>query len=339
MKLPVIVVIAAAVALSRGQTTPSAPRATNTTPGLQTTHAVAFYDAALQRVVLVGGAEQPAAADRDHVWSWSGSGWHFVTTSGPPARGNAAAAYDAGRRLAIVAGGARRPASGPAMEIISDTWLGSVAGWQRLTGTEFDARDHQSMVYDESAQALLMFGGIPADRSASWPSDTWRLRDAGWQRIASEGPAGRGRTALVYDSQRRQVVLFGGVGASPGPGQPQPFFSDTWVWERERWREVATTGPRARYAHGMVFDERAGVVLLYSGAAAHKNAPLSDMWQWDGKQWTEIRLSGATPGYRYQPVMVYDRRRGKTVLYGGLQGSKDDTWEWDGRQWKQVHPD
>jgi len=62
------------------------------------------------------------------------------------------------------------------------------------------------------------------------------------------------------------------------------------------------------------------------------------MWQWDGKRWTEIRLSGPTPGYRYQPVMVYDRARGKTVLYGGLEGSRDDTWEWDGRQWTAIRP-
>ena len=70
----------------------------------------------------------------------------------------------------------------------------------------------------------------------------------------------------------------------------------------------------------MVFDERAGVVLLYSGAAAHRDAPLSDMWQWDGVRWSEIRLEGPTPGYRYQPVMVYDRARGRTVLYGGIGG-------------------
>ena len=89
----------------------------------------------------------------------------------------------------------------------------------------------------------------------------------------------------------------------------------------------------------MVYDERAGVVLLYSGSAAHRGAPLTDMWQWDGSLWTEIRLTGRTPGHRYQPVMVYDRARGKTVLYGGLQGSADNTWEWDGRQWQEIRPE
>ena len=68
----------------------------------------------------------------------------------------------------------------------------------------------------------------------------------------------------------------------------------------------------------MAYDERAGIVLLYGGAAAHRDAPLSDMWQWDGARWTEIPLTGATPGHRYQPVMVYDRARDRTVLVGGL---------------------
>ena len=85
----------------------------------------------------------------------------------------------------------------------------------------------------------------------------------------------------------------------------------------------------------MVFDERAGVVLLYSGAAAHRDAPLSDMWQWDGARWSEVPLEGPTPGYRYQPVMVYDRARGRTVLYGGI-GGPGDTWEWDGQRWRQL---
>jgi hypothetical protein len=305
--------------------------------GPRTTHALGYYDATLARVVLVGGADQAKAGDRDQVWSWSGTRWQPVTDAGPTARNNAAAAYDAGRRMAVIAGGARQAADA-SLEVVGDTWIGRPTGWQRIAGTDIEPRDHLSMVYDEGRRTVLLFGGIPGVRSAPWTSDTWELGDDGWVRVATEGPAGRARTGLVYDTTRRQVVLFGGVGASPGPKQPQPFFGDTWVWEKAAWRRVASDGPPGRYAHGMVFDERAGVVLLYSGAAAHKNAPLSDMWQWDGKVWTEIKLSGPTPGYRYQPVMVYDRARGKTVLYGGLDGSTNDTWEWDGRRWTEIHP-
>jgi hypothetical protein len=182
-----------------------------------------------------------------------------------------------------------------------------------------------------------MYGGIPASRSGPWPTDTWEVDGGGWRRIATEGPPGRGRTALAYDRKRQHVILFGGVSASPGPDQPQIFFNDTWIWDGERWRQVATGGPTGRYAHGMVFDERSAVVLLYGGAAAHRGAPLNDMWRWDGERWTEIRMTGPTPGHRYQPVMVYDRARERTLLYGG-SGNPGDTWEWDGRAWRRIVP-
>ncbi len=328
-RLHLAVTVVALVAAAATAPSTQAPR---------TNHAVGFYDPTVRRVVLVGGAAQARVADRDHVWSWTGTSWELVTSSGPSARGNASAAYDARRRVAVVTGGARRAANDSAFEVIGETWEGRPSGWRRISGADIEPRDHHSMVYDEGRRTVLMFGGILANRPATWPTDTWELRQDGWARIATEGPVSRSRTALAYDNVRRQVVLFGGVGAPPPAGGDQRFFNDTWVWENASWRRVAEGGPPARYAHGMVFDERAGVVLLYSGAAAHSNAPLTDMWQWDGTRWTEIPLSGPTPGFRYQPVMVYDRARGKTVLVGGLQASTDDTWEWDGRRWREIRP-
>lgn len=302
-------------------------------------HAVGYYHPGLCRVVLIGGPGQPRAGTREQVWGWGDTGWEHFPESGPEARGNASAAYDTQRNLAIVTGGIRQSATDSATwEIIADTWEGGTYGWRRISGTEISPRDHHSMVYDERLKEIILFGGIPADRSEPWPGDTWVLRSEGWIRIAKEGPAGRARSAMVYDNKRKQVVLFGGVGEPAGTDQSQIFYNDTWIWEGAAWRKVAEGGPHGRYAHGMVFDEHAGVVLLYSGAAAHSGAPLSDMWQWDGVRWAEIQLTGPAPGHRYQPVMVYDRARARTVLYGGLQSASDDTWEWDGRHWIKITP-
>lgn len=295
-------------------------------------HAVGFYDPRLQRVVLVGGPGDPGPGDRDSVWSWSGTRWERVTEEGPSARVNASAAYDVRRGRAVVTGGARK-VDGTKWEVMGDSWEADEHGWRRLA--DVAPRDHHSLV--EWQRGILMFGGIPGDRSAPWPADTWTLDDRGWTRVAIEGPTGRARSAMAYDGKRRRVVLFGGVSAPSGPQQSQVFLGDTWTWDGRRWSKVADDGPRGRYAHGMVFDQRAGVVLLYSGAAAHRDSPLSDMWQWDGKRWREIHLDGPTPGYRYQPVMVYDRARDRTVLYGGSGGPRD-TWEWDGRRWRRVTP-
>ena len=330
----VVGVMVASVALTARQARPSEASPPSSADGLRTHHALGYYDARIKRVVLVGGEAEPKDGERDKVWSWSGAGWELITADGPPGRVNGAAAYDVRRQRAVVFGGVRKPADGGAYAVVGDTWEEGRSGWHRLA--DITPRDHQSLV-ETGAGDVLMYGGIGGERSSPWPSDTWLLEKGAWRRIAGEGPAGRGRTAMAYDSKRGRVVLFGGASAPTGPNGPQTFSGDTWLWDGERWQKVADSGPPGRYAHGMVFDERAGVVLLYSGAAAHRNAPLSDMWQWDGERWTEIRLTGPTPGYRYQPVMVYDRARARTVLYGGIADARD-TWEWDGRGWQQIDP-
>lgn len=293
-------------------------------------HAVGYYDTRLNRVVIIGGPGDPVDGGHDRMWSWNGAAWDPLTATGPVGRTNGSAAYVIRRGAAVVAGGARK--TGERWGTYGDAWIGDAPGWQAIA--DISPRDHHALVETRDG-GVLLFGGIPADRSASWPTETLELRENAWVRVASEGPAGRARLAMAFDRKRNEIVLFGGVGAAPAGSRDQPFFGDTWIWNGTAWRKAADTGPRGRYAHGMVYDEKRGVVLMYSGAAAHKNAPLSDMWQWDGTQWTEITLTGPTPGYRYQPVMVYDRARDRTVLVGG-SGAASDTWEWDGLRWHQV---
>jgi hypothetical protein len=292
-------------------------------------HAVGYYDSRLRRVVVVGESGDPTGDARDRVWSWNGATWDLVAGSGPSGRTNAGAAYDRARRRAVVAGGARKGADGQ-WQVVGDTWMSSDGTWAR--GGDIPARDHNTLVETRDG-GVLMFGGIGGDRAAPWPTDTWELRDAAWVRVATEGPGGRGRTAMALDRARNEVVLFGGV-SPPAADQSQTFLADTWIWNGTSWRKAAEGGPRGRYAHAMTYDERRRVVLLYSGAGSHKGAPLADLWQWDGRAWSEIPLSGTTPGHRYQPVMVYDAARDRTVLVGGL-GGHDDTWEWDGTRWRR----
>jgi hypothetical protein len=60
-----------------------------------------------------------------------------------------------------------------------------------------------------------------------------------------------------------------------------------------------------------------------------------DRWGW-------IRRDGVAPCERYGHKVAYDKARGRTVLFGGLNAAGtqryDDTWEWDGAQWQQRMP-
>ena len=141
------------------------PATTAATP--RADHAVGFYDERIGRIVLVGGAGDPKHGDRDTVWSWGGKNWERVTETGPFGRVNAGAAYDARRERAVVAGGSRKTADGARWEVVGDSWVDDRGAWRRIA--DVAPIDHQSLVEDSRGR-ILMYGGIPSDRSAPWPS-------------------------------------------------------------------------------------------------------------------------------------------------------------------------
>ena len=289
-----------------------------------------IYDEQRHSMLLLDGYYPAIQPTFSEVWSWDGRRWELLPGPGPPARYVSAAVYDSRRHRVVVFGGR----VGKKEEIKGDTWEWDSKTWQHIADGE--PRDHPAMAFDEARGRTVLFGGGKFPRTSPWATDTWEWDGKQWTQVAIEGPVGR-VTAMVYDSKRKQIVLFGGVGEAPGRGQPQPHFNDTWIWNGKQWRKASNEGPPSRARHAQAFDRRAGVVLLYGGSVDGSRALFGDMWKWDGQRWSEIKLSGATPGKRALHVMAYDEARGKTVLYGGT-GEKvmDDTWEWDGQHWSKI---
>ena len=310
-------------------------------PGPRTSHAL-VYDEQRRAVVLLDGyspfpgASHPELTD---VWGWDGGRWRLLPGAGPTARFLSAAAYDS-RRGRIISYGGR---VGRRAEVRGDSWEWDGRVWRRMTDTSVGARDHHMLAYDAARGRTVLFGGGPFPRRPGpWATDTWVWDGTAWRQAAVDGPAGRALSAMVYDGRRRQVVLFGGVGAPPGDGGAQPIYGDSWGWDGAAWRQLADGGPPGRAGHAMACDQRAGVVLLYGGESGAEL--LGDMWRWDGERWSEIPLTGPTPGRRRAHAMAYDAARGRTVLYGGVTRAEGaagstalgDTWEWDGARWREV---
>ena len=308
-------------------------------PGGRSGHALVFHEQ-LRTLVLLGGDPRPHENKTMDLWTWDGARWAPLSTEGPPARLLTGAAFDAARSRIVVFGGLHNRTS------LRDTWeWDASAGWRAAADTASpSARDHLAMAFDKERGVSVMFGGARfvarGEVQPPWPTDTWEWNGGAWRLSAARGPAGRARTAMVYDAARGRVLLYGGIGESPAEGQPQPFFDDTWAYDGTAWTQLSNTGPGARYAHAMAYDARAGVVLLYGGATMTEY--FQDMWQWDGERWSEIELSGPTPGPRYSPAMAYDPVRGRVVLHGGYNGANNDAlndvWEWDGLRWHDVTP-
>jgi N-acetylneuraminic acid mutarotase len=157
-----------------------------------------------------------------------------------------------------------------------------------------------------------------------------------WTQKQDVGPSPRWGPAMVYDSERARVLLFGGYGNTN--------FGDTWEWDTESWTQVEDIGPSARWGHGMAYDSARHRVVLFGGAIIQgtNTHSLGDTWEWDGESWTQTADTG--PSARHGVALAYDSKRRRTVLFGGEQlpikqggaGSLfGDTWIWDGVEWTQ----
>jgi hypothetical protein len=289
------------------------------------------YSPVHRKVLLVNGSEDFKTEIDTRVWSWDGRRWAPLDGTGPRVRNMAGAAFDSARDELVFFGGVRP------REALDEMWGWKNGTWRRIVATEVGPRDHHVMAYDTHRARVVLFGGSGrrpegAERRLS-PEDTWEWDGTRWSQQATVGPPGRGRSAMVYDEKRREMVLFGGGG--------NQMLGDTWLWNGTAWREVGGDGPPARYAHAMAYDSHRSVVVLYGGSSAYRPAQyLTDMWEWNGSRWRAVPVPEVNPGIRYSPGMAYDRHRRRIVLQGGIQPSPGgashyvfDTWEWDGRRW------
>jgi len=141
--------------------------------------------------------------------------------------------------------------------------------------------------------------------------------------------------AMVYDSARGVIVLFGGTIGASAYAQ-----SETWEWScatRAWTQRNPPTSPPPRYTHAMAYDSARHVVVLFGGREDWSMPERNETWEYDGNNWSQ-RFPQTVPGARIAHAMAYDKARAQTVMFGGhLSGARlNDTWLWDGNNWTEA---
>ena len=244
----------------------------------------------------------------------------------PSGRYYHAMAFDESRNQAVMFGGFDGTRKG-------DTWIWTNREWTNMAVSGPSARIKHSMVYIRSSQKILLFGGSLVDGSNS--DETWEFDGVSWTKMPlSQSPPARNLAAMVYDSARDRVVMFGGF-----QGGPTPNLSDTWEWNGSTWEEKSpTTIPPARNGHAMAFDSSSGTAVLFGGFDTTRRG---DTWTWDGSDWTE-HTTAVAPIARNLHAMEYDQAHQRVILFGGLEGSStysSATWQWKDNTWSELTPD
>lgn len=193
---------------------------------------------------------------------------------------------------------------------------------QKLDVAPMPPRQRATMAYDSARGRTVLFGGLSTVGGVRFFNDTWEWDGTNWTQMADSGPAARCESAMAFDAERKQTVLFSGNIKTP----------DTWGWDGLNWTQLADSGPPARDQSAMAYDAQRKQILIFSGIAS------PDTWGWNGTDWTQLAETG--PAGRYLHAMAYDSQRDRTVLFGGQSFATGaylgDTWEWDGATWTQV---
>lgn len=140
----------------------------------------------------------------------------------------------------------------------------------------------------------------------------------------------RGFASYAYDTDMRQVVMFGGR-----IWDAMSLQSDLWTFDpaSSQWTSVtAVTGPSNRITASMSYNPVTRKLLVFGGCTDAGEA--SDTWafQFTGANtgiWTQI--AGTAPSPRSGAPMVFDSKNNLFVLFGGERYvySLGDTWVFD----------
>lgn len=233
------------------------------------------YDSKRGVMVLYGGL-QSLEVQFAETWEWDGKKWTRFDAKGPGLREAAGMTFDVKRNQILFFGGAQGD------NTMGDTWAWDGKNWKLISETGPTSRFPAGFVYDSKRELTMLFGGHRfSSRGMETFGDTWMWDGKSWKEsVVQNSPPKRDGGRTVFDSKRKQVVLFGGIQI----GSSVNYLNDTWIWNGENWTEIKTESPLGRGHHAMAYDSKRDRVIIFGGTRK-MGETLNDTWEWNGQQW------------------------------------------------------
>jgi hypothetical protein len=102
-----------------------------------------------------------------------------------------------------------------------------------------------------------------------------------------------------------------------------------------KWVQMNVSGPSARTAHAMAWDDFTQRVIMFGGQDINGTA-LNETWAWDGQGWTRLNLSSSPTARRNHTMGTWS---GRAVVFGGTTNGSDrlnDSYIFNGTVWSQF---
>jgi hypothetical protein len=186
------------------------------------------------RLILVGGNDDMDMYMRASYTTTDLQTWGTLQAASPATFGGASTniTYDA-RNQRILALKNYTTAYGASSEATNELWqLPNNGGWSLICGPNmhgcgWDARFEASLAHFGETDSVVAIGGTGSSPRTEF-AGSWILDNNELIRFDDNDPPARDRAAMVYDSERKRIVLYGGNGRGCGGD-----CGTTWVLEAE----------------------------------------------------------------------------------------------------------
>ncbi|DBA85904.1 TPA: hypothetical protein ACH3X1_005449 [Trebouxia sp. C0004] len=180
---------------------------------------------------------------------------------------------------------------------------------QAVSGDKPVPRDDHAVVFDDTNNRLVVFGGRGADRKRLNDVHFLDVKTWTWHRPTTDGmpPTPRLGAAAVF--MGGQMIIFGGYGAGARLNDLHILDLTSWQWQQPTF---TGTAPSPRQSPGIALQ---GSQLFVHGG--RNNFVLEDMFMLDlaRKEWTDVAPGAHTPPPRHGHLMAV--HADKLYMYGG----------------------
>ena len=173
---------------------------------------------------------------------------------------------------------------------------------------------------DTNRNEAVVFGGY--DSAGNLSSATWVwTKENGWEeKFPENSPPARSYSLMCYDSDRKEIILYGGWSQN---GQ----LNDTWVWNGDDWQQKTQENPPFidYWNSAMVYDATRKRAVIISPNNWYGSG---NMYFLDGTSWTQESISMPASNI-YNFSAAYDAKNGKIILLT----QNGETLLFDGASW------
>ena len=209
--------------------------------------------------------------------------------------------------------------------------------WKLLLNSDsyYNAFQRDSVAFNPISKKVVLFSTFVNCDNYGCGVETW-IYDIASNTFTNVMPALqpslRWGSRMVYDTQSKRAILFGG-----SDGYTTETLNDTWAYDFEAntWTEMKpASSPPPHHFAAMTYHPLAGRVILFGGYNIQADAFLNDTWAYDyaSNTWTDLLPAKRPPGRVYHSL-AWDLWSNKIILFGGVsrlyEPVLDDTWAFD----------